>query len=610
MTRPPLITLAGISLTFGGEPVFAGVSFAVAPGERIALVGRNGSGKSTLMKVMAGQVEPDAGTVFVQPGARIAWMAQDPDFAGFATLADFAAADLPEGERHRALALLGGLGLDGSRPPGAASGGERRRAALARVLAGDPDLLLLDEPTNHLDIDAVLWLEDHLAQSGAGFMIISHDRAFLGRLTRTTLWIDRGLVRRQERGFAAFEEWRDRTFEEEDAARRKLDQFLKAEGRWAVEGISARRTRNMGRVRRLRELRAARRAQIARPDAARMALESGPPSGRLVIDAQGLGKSYAGRTILRDVTVRIFRGERVALVGPNGAGKTTLLNLLTGRLAPDTGTLRLGTGLVPAVFDQNRSELDPQRSLWETLTGDPEIGGRGRSDQVMVRGEPRHVVAYLKQFLFDERQARGPVSALSGGGKARLLLARLMARASNLLILDEPTNDLDVETLDVLQERLDEYDGTVLLVSHDRDFLDRVATTTLLLDGSGRVTVYAGGWSDMQAQREAARAEAESGPAAKAAPKSAARPVQEAPARAGRLSFRQKHRLGVLPGEIDRVRAEIGRLEAFLADPGLFGRDPGAFAKAGAGLAERQALLAALEQEWLELEVLREELEG
>jgi ATP-binding cassette subfamily F protein uup len=497
-----------------------------------------------------------------------------------------------------------GVKLDGGLDPARASGGERRRAALARILAAAPDLMLLDEPTNHLDIAAVQWLEDHLAATRTAFVVISHDRAFLRRLTDRTLWVDRGVVRRLDEGFSAFEEWRDKTFEEEDQARHKLDRLIRAEGRWAVEGISARRKRNQGRVRRLAELRAERRAQITRQGTARMEFDSASRSGKLVVEATGISKSFGGRQIVRDFSLRIQRGERVALVGPNGVGKTTLLKMLTGELAPDTGTVRLGTNLIPAVFDQNRAALDPDASLWDTLTGDAEIGVSGRGDQVMVRGKPRHVVGYLKDFLFAEAQARGPVSALSGGEKARLLLARLMAKDSNLLILDEPTNDLDVETLDLLQELIADYEGTVILVSHDRDFLDRVATTTVAMEGDGRATVYAGGWTDHLAQRAAGDEDA---PAAKPkVPTPAARPDSRSDARPGKLSFRQAHRLESLPAEIDRLTAEIAKLEGLLADPDLFTREPAKFRKATDALLQRQTALAAAEEEWLTLEELRE----
>ncbi|MER2510363.1 MAG: ATP-binding cassette domain-containing protein [Amaricoccus sp.] len=606
MAEPPILTLTDIGLTFGGAPLFENVALAAHPGERIALVGRNGSGKSTLMKLMAGLIEPDSGSRFLRPGLRVGYMAQDPDFAGFATLGAYAGQAVDPAEAWRVDMAMEGVKLDPGLDPAAASGGERRRAALARILAEAPDLMLLDEPTNHLDITAIAWLEDWLRETRTAFVVISHDRAFLRHLTDRTLWVDRGEVRRLDRGFAAFEEWRDRTFEEEDQARHKLDRLIKAEGRWAVEGISARRKRNQGRVRRLADMRAERRAQIARQGAARMDFESATRSGKLVVEAERVAKRFGGREIVRDFSLRVQRGERVALVGPNGVGKTTLLNLLTGELAPDEGSVRLGVNLIPAVFDQNRAALDPAASLWDTLTGDATLGVSGRNDQVMVRGKPRHVVGYLKEFLFAEAQARGPVSALSGGERARLLLARLMARDSNLLILDEPTNDLDVETLDLLQELIDDYGGTVLLVSHDRDFLDRVATTTIAMEGDGAAVVYAGGWSDYRAQRALSEPEA---PAAAERPR--AKPAEKpAPKATAKLSFTQAHRLEALPAEIDRVTGEIAKLETLLADPNLFARDPDKFARASAALVARQEALAAAEEEWLRLEELREAASG
>ncbi|RMF38597.1 MAG: ABC transporter ATP-binding protein, partial [Alphaproteobacteria bacterium] len=500
MARPPLLSLTGVTLRLGARPLFEGVDLTLARGVRAALVGRNGSGKSTLMRVMAGLTEPDEGERHVPAGVRIAYMPQAPDFSDFATLGEAVESVLAEEERFRAPIVMSGLGIDPQIAVAGASGGELRRAALAQLVAQEPDLMLLDEPTNHLDIAAISWLEAHLDATRAGFVLISHDRAFLARLTRTTLWLDRGRLRVQERGFAEFEDWRDRMFAEEDAERHKLDRLIRAEGRWAVEGISARRRRNQGRLRRLAALRAERKAQIARSGPAKMALEAGAKSGRLVVEAEHVAKRFGKRVILRDFSIRILRGDRIAVVGPNGAGKTTLIRLLSGEIAPDSGTLRLGTGLVPAVFDQSRAGLDPARSLWETLTLDPALARSGASDQIMVRGRPRHVIGYLRDFLFTEDQARGPVSALSGGERARLMLARIMARESNLLILDEPTNDLDIETLDLLQELLDDYAGTVLMVSHDRDFIDRIATATVLMPGDGSATVYAGGWSDLIAQ--------------------------------------------------------------------------------------------------------------
>ncbi len=603
MARPSLLQLSDISLTFGGDPIFDGLDLVVHQGDRVALVGRNGSGKSTLMKVMAGLTEPDTGSITSPQGTSVGYMEQEPDFTGFATLGDFATATLGPSEAWRVEALADGLKLRLDADPAKASGGERRRAALARLLAEEPDIMLLDEPTNHLDIEAIGWLEARLAETRTAFVVISHDRAFLNALTRATLWVDRGQVRRNEQGFASFEAWRDKVWDEEDTARHKLDRKIKSEARWAVEGISARRKRNQGRVRALADLRAERAAMIRRQSTAAMVLEEGPQSGRKVIEAKGISKSFGETQILKPFDLRILRGDRVGFVGPNGAGKTTLLNMLTGQLAPDTGHVTLGKGLEMAVFDQNRAGLNPEASLWDSLTLDREIAVNGSSDQVMVRGSPRHVMGYLKDFLFDEAQARAPVRSLSGGERARLMLAKIMARESNLLILDEPTNDLDVETLDLLQDLLGDYAGTVLLVSHDRDFLDRVATSTVVLEGQGRAQAYAGGWSDALAQGArigAAPEDREAPPAAKSGPD---RVVSNAGAKpAAGLSFTETHRLKELPSVIARLEAEMGKLSELLSDPDLYTREPVKFAKATEALAERQAKLAAAEEEWLLLE--------
>lgn len=596
MARLPLLQLSGIGLGFG-SPLFEGVDLVVQPGDRLALVGRNGSGKSTLMKVMAGLVEPDQGEVIVAPGRSVGYMDQDPVMQGFATLGDFASHGLEPGELYKVERAGEGLKFDPDRAVATASGGERRRAALAALMARAPDVMLLDEPTNHLDIEAISWLERELSTTRAAFVLISHDRAFLRALARSTLWIDRSVIRRQDKGFEAFEAWRDAVWEEEDAQRHKLNRLIKAEARWAVEGISARRKRNQGRVRALQALRAQKAGQIKRQGTAEMGFDAGPKSGRKVIEAGAISKAYGEDLILRDFSVKIQRGDRVAFVGPNGVGKTSLLRLLLGEEAPDQGEVTLGTNLEIAVFDQARAQLDPDMSLWDSLTGDPEMRVSGKADQVMVRGQPRHVVGYLKDFLFDESQARAPVRALSGGEKARLLLARLMARQSNLLVLDEPTNDLDVETLDLLQELLDDYDGTVLLVSHDRDFLDRVATTTIALEGRGRAVAYAGGWSDYQAQRGADVPEKDEKPKP-----SKEKVKRDAKAQAQGLSFTEKHRLEALPAEIERLAAEIGKLEGLMADPELYTREPVKFQKATQALVERQQKLASAEEEWLELE--------
>ena len=597
MARTPLLQLSDISLTFGGNPVFDGLGLIVQPGDRVALVGRNGSGKSTLMKVMAGLIEADTGTRILPPQTSVGYMEQDPTMAGYATLGDYAASGLELGEAYRVERAAEGLKFDPSRPVATASGGERRRAALAKLMAEAPELMLLDEPTNHLDIEAIAWLEAELKSTKAGFVLISHDRAFLNTLTRATLWIDRGLVRRNKKGFDAFESWRDKLWEEEDIQRHKMDRKIKSEGRWAVEGISARRKRNQGRLRALQDLRAERAAMIRRQGSAAMELASGPKSGRKVIDAIKIDKSYENQTIIKGFSLTIQRGDRVAFVGPNGVGKTTVLKMLMGEVAPDQGEVKQGTNLVPAVFDQTREQLDPERSLWENLTSDPTMGVSGKADQVLVRGTPKHVVGYLKEFLFEDAQARAPVRALSGGEKARLLLAKLMARESNLLVLDEPTNDLDIETLDLLQELLDDYDGTVLLVSHDRDFLDRVATTTVAMEGNGKATVYAGGWSDYQAQKQAdTPAPAQSKDKMKIEAKAPQKKEKSG------LSFTEKHRLEALPSVIERLEGEIAKLETYLAAPDLYAKEPLKFQKATEALVERQSALSAAEEEWLILE--------
>ncbi|MEM9044630.1 MAG: ATP-binding cassette domain-containing protein [Pseudomonadota bacterium] len=602
MAAPPILTLSDITLGWGGNPLFAGLDVVISPSDRLCVLGRNGSGKSTLMKLAAGMIEPDGGHRFVKPRASVSYLPQEPDFAGFSTLMNYASADLDPAEHWRAEMALDGLKQSGSIDPKAASGGERRRAALARVIASDADLLLLDEPTNHLDIHAIEWLEGHLAQTKSAFALISHDRAFLTALARETLWLDRGMARRNPKGFAAFEDWRDKIHEEEEAQRHKLDRLIAQEAHWAVYGISARRTRNQGRLRRLEGLRQQRRDQITRTGRAAMELSSGEKSGKLVIEARGLSKSFTEKPIIHDFSLRLARGERVALVGPNGVGKTTLLKMLIGEVEPDAGSVKIGQTVSMAVFDQNRSQLDPEKTLWESLTEDKLLGVKGANDQVMVRGHPKHVVGYLKEFLFSEKQARGPVKALSGGERARLLLARIMARQSNLLVLDEPTNDLDIETLDLLQELVADFDGTVLVVSHDRDFLDRVATATIAMEGDGRGVLYPGGWSDYREQR--AHTVPVQEPEVK---RSAAKPIAAPKPAASGLTGKQEHRLKQLPAEIDRLEAEIAKLEDFLATPDLFTTAPEKFNKASAGLADRQVRLEQAEEEWLELEELRSE---
>lgn len=608
MARPPILSLSGVSLTFGGDPLFSDISVAIEQTERLCLVGRNGSGKSTLLKIAAGIVQHDHGERFVQPGGKIAYLPQDPDLSGFETVLDYAAADVDEDEIYKAQIALDGLRLDGSVSAASASGGEKRRAALARLMASEPDLMLLDEPTNHLDVTAIEWLEQELLDSRTGYVVISHDRAFLNRVTKGTLWLDRGVMRRNPDGFGKFEAWQEKTFEEEDAEQHKLGRKIKREEHWIIHGVSGRRKRNVRRVAELADLREAKRTHIKRAGAAAMVLESGKSSGKLVIEAKEISKTFGERTLLTDFSTKIMRGDRVAFVGPNGVGKTTLLKMLMNDLEPDTGSIRHGANIEVAVLDQTR-DVPEHLSLWEAMTEDKLLGVKGSNDQIMVRGKPKHVVGYLKEFLFDESQARGPVSALSGGERARLLLAKIMARESNLLVLDEPTNDLDLETLDLLQELLSDYDGTLLLVSHDRDFIDRIATSTIAMEGNGQAVEYAGGWSDYRALRGevADQREERKTTDTKGAPPA---PVEKPKPSTAKMSFKQTHRLEKLPAEIAMLEAEIAKLEELLADPELFSKDNAKFIKAGKALSARQEILAKSEEEWMELEALREEMGG
>jgi ATP-binding cassette subfamily F protein uup len=604
MSAPPLVHLRSIALTFGGTPLLEAAELAVAPGDRIGLVGRNGSGKSTLLKIAAGLVEPDSGTRFVQPGTTVRYLPQEPDLTGFATVLAYVEAGLgPGDDPYRARYLLERLGMTGEENPASLSGGEARRAALARTLAPEPDVLLLDEPTNHLDLPAIEWLEEELAGLRSAVVLISHDRRFLEDLTRATVWLDRGLTRRLEQGFAAFEAWRDKVFEEEEAERHKLDREILREEDWVRYGVTARRKRNVRRMADLADLRTKRRENRRAVGQVRMEASEAETSGAQVIVAERIAKSFDDRPIVRDLSLRVLRGDRIGIVGPNGAGKTTLINLLTGILPPDAGTITLGTRLALVTIDQKRAALDPATSVIDTLTG-------GRGDSVMVNGKPKHVVGYLKDFLFTPLQARQPVSALSGGERARLLLARALATPSNLLVLDEPTNDLDLETLDLLEELLGDYEGTILLVSHDRDFLDRCCTSVLMAEGDGRWVEYGGGYSDMVAQRGAGvQARRVDKPVAEtarsAAPKPAAADVGKR-----KLSFKEKHALETLPAKMEALGRDIAKLQAVLDDPGLYARDPARFEKATALIAKAHADLAAAEEEWLTLEMLREELEG
>jgi ABC transport system ATP-binding/permease protein len=600
---PPLLTLQDIHLTFGGTPLLEGAELAIDERARVCLVGRNGSGKSTLLRIAAGLVEADRGARFAQPGATIRYLPQEPDLTGHASVLAYVAAGLAPGDDpHRARYLLEQLGLTGDEAPARLSGGEARRAALARVLAPEPDILLLDEPTNHVDLPAIEWLENELAGSRSALVLISHDRRFLARLSRATVWLDRGVTRRIERGFASFEEWRDQTLEEEEREQHKLGRKIVAEEHWMRYGVTARRKRNMRRVGQLGELRERFRAHRGALGNVKMTVNESELSGKLVAEATRISKSFGADPVVRDFSIRIQRGDRIGLVGPNGAGKTTLLKMLTGALAPDSGTIVRGTSLQMAALDQRRDALDPDTSVRDTLTG-------GRGDGVSVGGQTRHVVGYMKDFLFAPEQAGTAVSALSGGERGRLTLAVALARPSNLLVLDEPTNDLDLETLDLLEEMIDDYPGTVLLVSHDRDFLDRTVSAVIVAEGGGRWNVYAGGYSDMLAQRGAdIAAKTIAKPEVPKPAREKAAPVDGAPKR--RLSFNEKHALETLPGRIVALETEIARLSQVIADPKLYARDRAAFDTASAALGAAQAELAKAEDEWLRLEALREQVEA
>ena len=604
MAPPPLLTLQGVMLTLGGKPLLEGADLSVAPGARIALVGRNGSGKSTLLRIAAGELESDAGQRFLQPGASLRYLPQEPDFSGFATTAAYVEAGLgPLDDPHIARSLLMELGLTGDEDPAKLSGGESRRAALARTLAPEPDILLLDEPTNHLDLPTILWLEERLASLRSAMVIISHDRRFLQDLTRETVWIDRGRARHLSRGFRDFEAWRDRELEEEEKQAHKLERKIANEEHWLRHGVSGRRKRNVKRLAGLHALRAEHRNRVTPTGEVKLEASEAQISGKLVIEAVRIGKSYGDRVIIDNFTTRVLRGDRLGIVGANGAGKTTLINLLTGTLAPDSGKVKLGAGLEMATLDQSRASLKPETTLQDALTG-------GGSDTVEINGERRHVVGYMKDFLFKPEQARTPIGKLSGGERGRLMLARALAKPSNLLVLDEPTNDLDLETLDLLEEMLADYPGTLIVVSHDRDFLDRIATSVLMSEGQGRWIEYAGGYSDMVAQR--GRGVEQRGAAPAPSPKEKAakeKPAERAPAKA-KLSFKEQHALATLPAKMEELKGKRAKLQALLDDPELYAKDPAKFAKASEMFAQIESELSAAEEQWLELEIKREEIEG
>ena len=592
---PPQLALRDAAVTFGGKPLFSGISLGIGRGERVCLVGANGSGKSTILKALADEIDLDHGERFVQPGLKIGYLPQSPSFAHGGAVAEYVAAGLDgvHADDYRVARALDHLRLDGERDLKTLSGGEGRRAALARVLAGEPDLMLLDEPTNHLDLPTIEWLEQELLDYRGGVLMISHDRTFLNRLTQRLLWLDRGRLFEHEGGFAEFEDWSQRIIDQESAEAYRLKKRIEQEEYWLARGVTARRSRNEGRRRNLLALREQRRTSLKAQGVARLELGEAEAGGKLVIEARDISKSYTRPDgsvlpIVKNFSTRILRGDRVGLIGPNGAGKTTLLKILTGEIEPDSGSVRLGVGLKAISLDQRREAFDLEATLWKTLAP-------GGGDSIMVNGRQKHVVAYLRDFLFDEKQAVMPVRALSGGERARLLLAKLFAQPSNLVVLDEPTNDLDMDTLDLLQDVLGEYEGTVLIVSHDRDFLDRLTTSVIAVEGEGRIAEYPGGYSDYLAQRPAPIVKSE-GHAER--PKAAER----TPRVDVRLSGKEAKELADLPAKIATLEKEIATIEAALHDPDFYARDAAKFKKASELLTAKKVTLEESEHRWLELD--------
>jgi ATP-binding cassette subfamily F protein uup len=589
MALAPILSWEGLGLVQGNGWLFRDLDIHIGPRDRVALIGRNGAGKTTLLKLIAGLVDADKGNRSVQPGTKIITLEQDPFFTGFDTLLDFALHGPDAPARHEVEAIAGQLGIDMNRKADSASGGERRRAALARALASEPDLLLLDEPTNHLDLAAIDWLESWLQRYNGAFVAISHDRTFLERLTKATLWLDRGSLRRKDIGFGGYEAWMEQVFAEEARNADRLDAKLKIEAHWLERGVTARRKRNQGRLEKLWEMRAQRAAMLAPQGAAKLAIGTDDAKSKAVIVADHVSKSFGDRPIIKDFSLRITRGDRIGLVGANGAGKTTLLKLLTGEIEPDSGKVTLAKTLQGVTIDQQRSLMSPEKRIRDVLAE----GG----DWIDVRGVRKHIQGYLKDFLFDPGLVEARVGTLSGGERSRLLLAREFARLSNLLVLDEPTNDLDLETLDLLQEVISDYEGTVLIVSHDRDFLDRTVTVTLGLDGSGRVDIVAGGYADWEKQRKARAAQA-----VKSAPKAAAAAAPPPPPpKKAKLTYKDQRDYELLPARIEELDKAIARGEAQMADPELYARDPARFASIMAALDKARADKDTAEERWLEL---------
>ncbi len=595
----PIYTLKDVRLSFGLNPLFTGVDLYISRGDKICLVGRNGCGKSTLLKIIAGDLEPDDGEIFMQPGARVGYMPQEPDFGSCQTLREVVESGLPAEEAHqtfRADQLIEYFDINETQHPDVASGGEKRKAALARALINEPDILLLDEPTNHLDIAAIEKLEEIIKKFTGAVIVISHDRAFLNHISQTTFWLDRGVLRRNNKGFAYFEAWQDQMIEQEIIEQKALNKKIAEETEWLHKGVTARRKRNMGRLRRLQQLRQERREQIKTVGSVNMEIEMPDMRSKLVIEAKHIYKSFGARDIVKDFSIRVMKGNKLGIVGPNGSGKTTLLKLLTKKLAPDSGFVRIGKNLEEAYFDQNRLTLDPKKTLWKTLCNE--------GDHIWVRGHFRHVVAYLKDFLFKPEQAQCPVSALSGGEKNRLMLAVALARPSNFLVLDEPTNDLDMDTLDLLQEVLDEYEGTIIIVSHDRDFMDKVATSLLYMKGDGTVFEHVGTYTDLLEKLKSQNIKIE----AKKAPTTPANKPREKN-KTVKLSYKEQYLLEHLPQEIETLEQEIKAIEIALGNPNLYTDDPQKFDELTVALAAHKQAVEQKETQWLEIQLKIEEIQ-
>ena len=600
MAEAPIFAFKNIAIAFGEKRLFSGIEANINKGDKICLIGRNGSGKSTLLKIIASKIEPDEGEIFVQPGIKIAYMPQEPDLSNFSSLKEAIISVIPKGEQNNeylADIWLDKLSIKGDIRPCNASGGECRKAALAQALVGEPDILLLDEPTNHLDIKTIEILEDILKEFKGALIVISHDRMFLSHVSKEMFWLDRGNIHTTKRGFAEFETWQEEIITQEINEQNRLVKKISEETEWLHKGVTARRRRNMGRLRRLIELRKERREQIKQIGNIKLNIDEGDFRSKLVIEAKHICKSFGERAIVKDFSTRIIRGNKIGIVGPNGAGKTTLIKMLTKRLEPDEGFVRIGKNLEEAYFDQNRIELDPKKTLWQTLCD--------KGDHIMVQGRWRHVVAYLKDFLFKPSQANCPVAALSGGEKNRLMLAKTLAQPSNFLVLDEPTNDLDMDTLDLLQEVLDEYGGTILIVSHDRDFLDRVVSSVIYMKGDGTIFENAGSYSELLEKM------AQDG-SSKAIPKTTQKDmiVGEKSKKTQKLSYNQERMLKLLPEDIERLQKEIAALIEELSDPDLYQNSPERFDEASKDLEKKTAEKSAKEEQWLEIEMLKEELQA